>query len=288
MTRKLDRRRLLRAAAWGSACMLGGGGALSAWGERNWPRIVRVDVPLPGLPPDLHGFTICQLSDIHRNLWVSEAFVRGAVDRANALGAQLTVLTGDYVSGPRHDLDSAAAALSGLRAPLGVYGITGNHDYTCPDPERLLAGLERGGIRVLRNASASLTTGETDWWLCGLDDTQRGEPDLERTLRGVDPAAFRILLCHEPDHADDVVSQRFPLQLSGHSHGGQIVLPKVGPLITPRKGRKYVSGLRTVEGTSSLVYTNVGLGVITVPIRLNCPPEITLLRLTRPPAAVSV
>ena len=131
------------------------------------------------------------------------------------------------------------------------------------------------------NASVRMETGDEAWWLCGVDDVWSGDPDLAAALTGVPETSFKILLCHEPDFADSAARKSISLQLSGHSHGGQVRLPLVGAPILPYLGRKYPIGLQAVEGSNLRVYTNVGLGVIFPPVRFNCWPEVTHLTLTR-------
>lgn len=276
--RRLSRRALLR-AAWGMSAVLGGGSILSAYGERQWPRVARVTISPAGLPPALDGYTICQLSDLHRGMLVAEGFLRKAVGIANSLRPDVTVVTGDFVSDRAHFATSCGAALSGLQAPDGVYGVLGNHDYWNEDPEAVSAAIQRSGIQLLTNRSVTLRRGGVVWSLSGVDDWWAGKPDLDAALADVPAQAFKVLLCHEPDPADEAALKGFPLQLSGHTHGGQILLPGQRPLVTPDYGHKYPVGLRRVPGSATQVYTNTGLGVIFPPIRINCPPEVTLITL---------
>lgn len=276
---KLSRRAFLRRGAWGTSSLFGGGALLSTFGERNWPRVYRVTVPIPGLPAPLAGLRICQLSDLHRGFLVSEDYLRRAVALAKALPADLTVVTGDFITDSARYAASAAAVVSELRSPLGVYGVLGNHDYWNEDPGQVIARLRGSSMRLLINQSVRLRTRGVDWWLCGADDGWSGAPDLDRTVQDVPESAFKVLLWHEPDLADRTAPYRFALQLSGHTHGGQCLLPNGRPMVTPRYGNKYVAGLRRADQTGAWVYTNVGLGVLWPPIRLNCAPEITLLTL---------
>jgi len=277
--RLLSRRTLLRQSAWGMTALLGGGGALSVYGERHWPRVVRVTISPDGLPPALDGYTICQLSDLHRGLLVSEDFIRKAVGVANSLRPDLTVVTGDFVSDRARFARSCGAALSGLQARQGVFGVLGNHDYWNEDPEAVSATLQRSGIQLLTNRSVALQHRGITWSLCGVDDWWAGKPDLDAALADVREGAFKVLLCHEPDPADEAALRGIPLQLSGHTHGGQVLLPGRRPLVTPDFGHKYPVGLQRVKGSATQVYTNTGLGVIFPPIRINCPPEVTLITL---------
>jgi len=275
---RLSRRALLR-SAWGMSAVLGGGSALSAYGERQWPQVVRITISPAGLPPALDGYRICQLSDLHRGLLVAEGFLRRAAGIANSLQPDLTVVTGDFVSDRARFALSCGAALSGLQARDGVFGVLGNHDYWTDDPEAVTAAIQRSGIQLLTNRSVSLRRNSIAWSLCGVDDWWAGQPDLDAALANVPQNAFKVLLCHEPDPADEAASKGIPLQLSGHTHGGQVLLPGRRPLVTPDFGHKYPVGLRQVHGSRTQVYTNTGLGVIFPPIRINCPPEITLITL---------
>jgi uncharacterized protein len=281
VTKQLSRRKFLRRAGWGAAGLAGTGTAVSVFGERNWPKVYRTRVALPGLPAGLDGLTICQLSDLHRGPFVGEEFIRRGVALAMRLKAELIVLTGDFVSNTAEDSESLGAAISTLAARHGVYGVLGNHDYWTNNVEAVSTALTRNGVGMLTNRSVRLQTRGVDWWLCGVDDVWSGQPDLDAALRDVPEQAFKILLCHEPDYVEKAAQRGIPLQLSGHSHGGQVLLPGRRPIVTPPHGSKYPIGLQQAEGSSTLVYTNVGLGVIFPPIRINCPPEVSLITLAK-------
>ncbi|MCC2669259.1 MAG: metallophosphoesterase [Armatimonadetes bacterium] len=200
--------------------MVGGGSVASLFGERNWLRVSRVTISPAGLPAALDGYTICQISDLHRGLLVSEEFIRRGAELANSLKPDLTVVTGDFISDMSRYAVSCAEALSVLRAPDGVFGVLGNHDYWNDDPGAVSAAVERKGIQLLTNRSVTLRRGDVPWSLCGVDDWWAGKPDLGQALANVPAGAFKILLCHEPDPADEAARVGFPLQLSGHTHGG--------------------------------------------------------------------
>jgi predicted MPP superfamily phosphohydrolase len=258
-------------------------GSSAIWTVGLEPRrfeVRRVTARIPDLPAALDGFTIGQLSDLHAGVLVSEERIRRAADVAMSLGPDLIALTGDYVWRGAANAETCARALSVLEAPYGVYGVLGNHDYWTDDVARVTKCLTDIGVTMLVNDSARLEAGGTAWWLCGVDDVWSGEPDLETTSAGVPEQAFRLLLCHEPDYADTAAEHGIPLQLSGHSHGGQVRLPLLGAPVLPYLGRKYPIGLQRA-GASTLVYTNVGVGTIAPPMRLNCRPEVTHLTLRR-------
>jgi uncharacterized protein len=285
----LTRRKFLQASG-----MVAAGGTLALGSdaflyEPNHPRVVTVEVPLARLPEVWDGFRVVQLSDLHYDPYFSIVPIRKAVGLVNGLRPDLVVITGDFVTVPLPDVsnrfrarNSAADAepcakiLSPLRAPYGVWASMGNHDAFSDEP-RVIEILQSQGIRVLRNAQAPLERNGSRLWLAGIDDLLEGEPDIDQTLRGIPPSEPVILLAHEPDFAINVAGYAVDLQLSGHSHGGQVRLPYVGALILPDMARKYPMGMYQVGGLR--LYTNVGLGTIRLPVRLNCPPEVTLFTL---------
>jgi len=277
----ITRRRFLRLSAIGAAGFAGF--AVDAAGvEPRHPLVERVEVTLPRLPESLDGLTVAQLSDLHYDSPRAGDVIRSAVEITNQLAPDLIVLTGDYVTvaplvtRPRVALDSEPCAqiLGDLHAPLGVFGVLGNHDHAS-DPRVVTRSLEARGIPVLRNCNLRVEKSGVYFWIAGVDDVLEGGANLARTLQGAE--GFTVLLAHEPDYADVVAGHPVDLQLSGHSHGGQVCLPLIGSPYLPRLARKYPRGLRQV-GTLKL-YTNRGIGTILLPMRFNCPPEITLLTL---------
>jgi predicted MPP superfamily phosphohydrolase len=156
------------------------------------------------------------------------------------------------------------------------YAIMGNHDATAY-PELIVAALESHQIPVLKNRSVPLERSGRRIWLAGIDDVLKGSPDLAATLAAIPPGETTILLAHEPDFADQAARHAVDLQFSGHSHGGQIWIPGIGAPWLPEKAHKYPRGLYQVGGLT--LYTNFGIGTIRVPIRINCPPEVTLFTL---------
>jgi len=284
----LTRRRFLQ----GSAAVAGATGlVLEVDGfifEPNHPEIIHVDVPVRRLHEAFNGFTIAQLSDFHYDPFFSAAPIRAAVEMVNRLNVDLVILTGDFVTTSifvdyLHNWKEAADAaepcvklLAPLRAKLGCIAILGNHDVAS-DPARIMNVLQSHGIPVLRNRSMPIEKDGVRFWLCGLDSLMEGTPHIERTLQGVPANEPKILLIHEPDYADTAVRYPIDCQLSGHSHGGQIWLPVVGAPWLPDWARKYPRGMYKVG--DMIVYTNIGLGTIRVPVRINCTPEVTLITL---------
>jgi hypothetical protein len=246
----------------------------------RWVRLERAAVPVPGLPAGLAGLRIGLLTDVHYDPRRPLAILERGVALLNAAAPDVIVLGGDYVDRRAIGFDRCAATLGRLRAPLGTYAILGNHDYW-PGADLIAAKLAAAGPVVLRNRGCRLLApGGTPFWLVGLDDAARGHDDLDVALAGVPEGDTRVLLAHEPDVADKVAARglRFALQLSGHTHGGQVVLPIVGSPVLPRLGRRYVAGL--YETPSGPVYTSRGIGSVPPYLRFRSPPEVAVLTLT--------
>jgi predicted MPP superfamily phosphohydrolase len=253
---------------------------------RTEPRqlqIEEVEVPIVGLNPRLDGLRIVQLSDLHLSNVVPLEHIQRAVAKAQDLDGDLIVITGDYVSDRRDDPVLCANALGELHAPLGVFGILGNRDYRIR-PERVVAALTTAGITVLRNQGWPIARdgrNSPDLWLAGLDDVRWQRDDLGAALRDAPQGLPVLLLVHEPDYAARIAGQAADLgiflQMSGHSHGGQVRLPFIGAPILPYLGQKFPEGLQ--RAGQLWVYTTRGVGVVRPPIRINCPPEVTALTL---------
>lgn len=275
----INRRKFLGIAAGAGAAGLGVNSVLIA---PNRPRVVRLDIHLRRWPEGLSGLTIALLSDFHYDPYFSIHPIRSSIDIVNAVRPQLVLLTGDFVSVPfwgdpakgAADAEPCAAILKNLKASHGVWAVMGNHD-AFTDPDRVTASLQAQGIRVLANQSTPIEADGARFWLGGVDDVLGKTADVDATLQNVPPGEPTVLMVHEPDYADRVARHAVDLQLSGHSHGGQVRLPLLPPLYLPDLGRKYVWGLYKVGGLT--LYTNPGLGTVGVPARLNCPPEITFL-----------
>jgi predicted MPP superfamily phosphohydrolase len=258
--------------------MAGAGYAFAV--EPDWLEIEKLTIHLPDLPPALEGLTVAHLSDVHWGPYTGQREVRAAVRATNALSPDLVVLTGDYVLNSAEYAVPCAAELGALRAPLGVFAIPGNHDYWT-NIDQVVTQLHGAGLTLLRNSSQRLQPGSSALWLVGVDDVWERKHDLGMALAGVPHDEPVLLLVHEPDFADQAAqtSHSIMLQLSGHSHGGQVKLPLLGRPILPWLGRKYPAGLQTVLGSTLQVYTSRGIGVIPPAIRFNCRPEVALLTL---------
>ena len=243
--------------------------------------VFRLEVEIPGLGRAWDGCQLAHLTDTHFGQWLSPYRLEGVVDLTNRLGADLIALTGDYLS---YDLDGSARDLERsfgrLHAAEGVFAVLGNHDHWVgSDRVRML--LERCGVRELRNDVVSLRRGNDVLHLAGIDDVMVHQDRFGQVLQRLPADGPALLLAHEPDFADTAArTGRFGLQLSGHSHGGQIVLPGFGPLVRGPYCWKYPLGRYQVKKMT--LYTNRGLGSNMWWVRVNCPPEIALVTLRTP------
>ena len=278
------RRQFLRWTAAAGAVALAGDSILL---EPNRPRIVRQDFFLPRWPERLNGFTVALLSDFHYDPYFSVHPLHAAIPMVNELHPDLIVLGGDFVSVPLIGDDRKAAfaaepcarLLRQMTAPHGIWAVLGNHDEGT-DHKRVTGALQGENIQVLANQSQAIERDGARIWLAGVNDVLSKTADLPKTLRRVPAGEAVILLAHEPDFADQSAKYPIDLQLSGHSHGGQVRIPLLPPLYLPKMAKKYIWGSYQVG--SLKLYTTAGLGTIGVPMRLNCPPEITLLTLRCP------
>lgn len=277
----LTRRKFLYTGALAAAAGLGIEGFL----ETGRVRVKKIEIALTRLPEAFNGFTIAQLSDFHYNEHFSAATIRKSVQIVNSLHPDLVVLTGDFVTVPilkRHSTKAAKTAgpcsevLRGLSAPMGRFAVLGNHDVYA-DPLYVVGSLQENNIPVLVNRSVPLERESERIWLAGIDDALDGAPDLGAALEGIPSSEPVLLLAHEPDFADEAALKSVDLQLSGHSHGGQIWIPGIGAPWLPALARNYPRGLYKVGKLT--LYTNIGIGTIRAPIRINCPPEVTLITL---------
>lgn len=276
---KLTRRTFLKMGVPAAAAGLGAAG-YSTLVEPHRLSLERVATRIPHLPAALEGFRIAVLSDFHLHPFTKIGLVQEAVRLANSLKPDLAVLRGDYVDATADAIHELAPELAKLNARLGIFGVLGNHDYW-EGAEIVRNGLTKAGIHVFENSGLSLPVGGGELFLAGLETVWGGgNPDITHALENRRGDTPTILLMHEPDYADIAAADgRISLQLSGHSHGGQVRLPFVGALELPSWGRNYDHGLYRV-GEMQL-YTNRGIGVVDIPVRFNCPPEVTEITLHR-------
>jgi predicted MPP superfamily phosphohydrolase len=284
--------RSINRRAFALGCLAGGLAAAGAAGAIGYdayavepfaPTLERVAVPLPVGHEDLAGLTIGFVADTHVGPHVSGDDVALALSLLGRAQPDLVLLGGDYLSASPRYATVAADVLAPLvrAAPLGGYAVLGNHD--CGEvgrADRVTAALAAVGIPVLRNARAVVDTGRGDLWIAGVDEAIMARADPAAAFAKIPAGAAVLALWHEPDFAARCARLGAFAQLSGHSHGGQVRLPGLGPLFLPRGGRRFVQGLNDAEGMP--IYTSRGVGVFLPPVRLNCPPEVTLVTLVPP------
>ena len=283
-----ERRRFLgRTAAVVTAAPFVGGAYGLLYGRLNLETTAQ-PIRIGRLPGAFEGFRICQLSDIHIGPFMPASEIRKYVAIANALKPDLTVLTGDFVTFDPSTEQPVVEALSGLRAPFGVFGSLGNHDSWAGVEDSITALFRQVGVRILRGTNVEIAVGADSLNLIGVDfqSHRRFGPSapVVRLLRNIESVIARdrvnILLSHNPDTFDRAASLGIDLSLAGHTHGGQAALEFISPEIAPsRLVTPYVAGLFHKPG--SQLYVNRGIGTIGIPIRIGAPPEITVYSLTR-------
>jgi predicted MPP superfamily phosphohydrolase len=268
---RFSRRDLLHALAAVGVGTAAGAGAHGFWYERHHLEITRTTAPLSGLPDALAGLRIGFLTDLHRSDSVPHDLIARAVAAVMAERPDLIVLGGDYVTDrDRRYVGPVAEALAPLAAPHGVFAILGNHD----DDRDVPAALEERRIEVLADARTRLTVRGESLDLIGIRYWTRRMGDIARALRGAAPAS--ILLAHTPARLIEAAALGVPLMLSGHTHGGQVVLPGLGAVAA--RNFPVVAGLGQRDNTTAFV--SRGVGTVYLPIRIDCPPEVAILTLS--------
>jgi predicted MPP superfamily phosphohydrolase len=230
--------------------------------------VVEYEVQLPHWPKEFSGLSLVQLSDIHFGKYINPTYLKVVVERAKKIKPDLYLLTGDFISFKK-DIPRIIGLFKGLHAPLGVYAVLGNHDIWA-DGKALQKGLEKDGIRVLRNEVVYHKRKGKTLAIMGVDDIWVGERNDEPLLKAKGDA--KLLLAHQPDHFYLAEQTKAHLQLSGHCHGGQICFPFIGPLVVPAdEGRKYAGGFIREGDTTMFIHRGVGCYP---PLRTYCSPEI--------------
>jgi len=249
-----------------------GAGAYGVAYERHHIGLTEATLPVTGLPPALDGLRIGLITDIHHSAMVPAEDVQAAIDLITSAQPDLVVLGGDYVTwGDRAYVGPVADLLAPLQAPNGVFAILGNHD----DDRDMPAALIAKHIEVLKDARTRREIRGEGLELAGIRFWTRKASDIGRVLQRAHDTT--ILLAHDPRRLDEAVQFNVPAVLSGHTHGGQVVLPGVGALAHRRF--PVLSGLGSRENTS--MFVSRGVGTVYVPVRINCPPEVAVLTLRR-------
>ncbi|HEY7791780.1 MAG TPA: metallophosphoesterase [Vicinamibacterales bacterium] len=269
---RVSRRTAIKTVVAGGIGVLTGTAVHGYSAARHDLDITRATLAVRDLPPALRGLRIALITDFHRSETVSHEQIAGAAAQANALRPDLIVLGGDYVTlrDPRY-ITPAADALADLRAPAGVFAVLGNHD----DDRDMPAALEKQGFTVLKDARTRITVRGEPLELAGVRFWTRKLSDVAAVVRGARGPV--ILLAHDPRRLTEAAALNIPLVLSGHTHGGQIVLPFIGaPAVI---GRDFPALAGVARRQDTTVFVSRGIGTVYVPVRVNCPPEVALLTL---------
>jgi uncharacterized protein len=255
----------------------------NVFGEPKEFQVETVRIKLKRLPQIFSGFRIAQISDIHMGGWMNFERLQRVADLVIAQRPDVLLMTGDFLKGrsyteaTKRGIKDLVRVLRPLATAIPSFAVLGNHDYwTNPDAIREMLSLCK--ITDLTNAVFTVRRENENLHLCGVDDIRHGDVRLQDVLAQLAENSAAILLVHEPDFADtSAATGKFDLQISGHTHGGQIVVPFYGPPVLPLSGRKYPSGLYKVG--NMFQYTSRGVGTDRLAIRINCPPEITIFEL---------
>ncbi len=273
-------------------CSLVAAGAFGLSYEKNRLEVQRLRLPLGDLPPKLDGFRVVVVSDLHRGPSTSVRFLRRVVEQVNELRPDVVLLPGDFVSKSSAYFRDIADLLAALNPTVAKLATLGNHDHWEGAPQARSA-LAQAGVDLLENRAFYLDefgqpSGEAvkrGLCLAGVDDLWCGEPDLARALADAPPDVPCLLMSHNPDFAEEEAAResglRVDLQISGHTHGGQVLLPGLGALATGSKfGLKYLYGM--AQGPSWPVFTTRGVGTSIVPVRMGARPEVVVFELAAP------
>lgn len=278
----MTRRHFLKTSLFAGAGLFGSGGLLTGYSynvEPKWIESKQIKLSFKRLPDAFHGKRVVQFSDVHIGHHFDLANLQHVVDKINETKPDALCFTGDlFDSWVSENPVRTGEILGKLEAPLGKWAVLGNHDYYTGVQETINI-LQKGGFTALVNRVQKMTVGHSFIYMAGVDDIWEGKPDLVLTLKGTDQDRFTLLLSHSANYADIAAKYPIDLQLSGHSHGGQVRLPMVGAITTPPFGDKYVMGHYKIERSSLQVYTNRGIGTSVHPVRFLCRPEITVITL---------
>src|SRR5262245_32779342 len=266
----VTRRTMLKTLVAGGVGAIAGPAAYGYLYERHEVAVTRASVPVSGLPQGLGGLRIGLITDIHRSSTVSHDDVSRAVNALMTERPDLIILGGDYVTyGDGQFVGPSAEALAPLSAPNGVFAILGNHD----DDHDMAVALGHKGMQVLKDARTQLTIRRERLDLVGIRFWTKRQGDIADLVRDSSPAT--ILLAHDPRRIVEATALNVPLVLSGHTHGGQVVLPLVGALAA----RKFPVADGLLRRDRTTMFVSRGVGTIYVPVRINCPPEVAVLTL---------
>ena len=245
-----------------------------ALAEANSLSVEKIDIKLKRLPKKMDGFRLVHLSDVHHSPFTSLEHIARAVEVSNRLQPDMFILTGDYVSHDSEYIAPVAKVLGKLESEFGTFACLGNHDHWT-DAELVTECFRKAKINVLINEGLRFSARDASFWLCGVDDYMVGKTDLRAALHGAFPDEMKLLLAHNPVIVRQAARFDVDLVLSGHTHGGQVKLRDEERRVLPN--RKLKNGLHCRKDTQ--IYITRGIGTVVLPIRYQCPPEISLIEL---------
>lgn len=245
-----------------------------ALNEANSLSLEKIEIKLKRLPKKLDGFRIIHLSDIHHSPFTGLEHISRAVKIANRLKPDMFVLTGDYVSHESEYINPVAKVLGDLESEFGTYACLGNHDHWT-DADNVTKSFRKENINVLINEGIRFKAFDSSFWLAGVDDYMVGKTDVPASMRGSFPDEMKLLLAHNPVIIRQAARFGVDLMFSGHTHGGQVKMRDDEKRIFPR--RKLTNGLHRRKDTQ--IYITRGIGTVVLPVRYQCPPEISLIEL---------
>jgi uncharacterized protein len=286
-----SRRKFVRYATMGISAYAFGGASYGLLKHDSY-KIEYKDIKFANLPQELKGTTITLISDIHAGQYMNEKEMREYADIVNSLESDIICIPGDFVNFESRDIHSLARAFRDLKAKHGVYGSLGNHDFF-QDAEYVAKGiLNESPVQLLRNQHSKINIKGKDLYMIGVDDTRGSGANMDAIIKFYEETALniaasepgfgdspKVLLCHKPYGFDALAEKNIDLVLAGHTHGGQVVPVKFGNfnLSFAATVSKYIDGLYKI-GKSNM-YVSRGIGSVGLPIRINCPPEITKITL---------
>lgn len=249
--------------------------------EPRWIQVTRKTIKHPLISNQSNGIKIVQFGDTHLGFHFSQEDLQKTVQLIMDESPDIIIFSGDLVDNLLSfmEVNETILTLNSLNAPLGKYAVFGNHDHGGWGSEKYWDMMSLAGFSILQNDSRLIKIENvTQFAIVGVDDAMLGKPNLENSIRNVPKDLFTILISHAPDLADEAKNYPFHWQISGHTHGGQVQLPLIGPLVTPPYGNKYVEGHYKINDNFSL-YVNRGLGTTRLPYRFLARPEITIYTL---------
>lgn len=288
MPKKVSRRSFLKSFFGSLLAAVGvsaGGYYYAGKVEPSLLKVNRHQIVHPDIPEKFDQFKIIQFSDTHLGFQYTLEQLNELIEKINSLQPDVLFFTGDLLDTPNKykEADKVITLLQKLNAPFGKFAVYGNHDHGGYGTDLYRSIMEKSGFQLLLNESTSIQINEENTiYLMGIDDAMLGRPDLNAALVDVPNDAYKILLSHAPDLADFAVNFKVQLQLSGHSHGGQIQIPFLGALVKPPYAEKYYEGFYTIgDKTPLTLYVNRGLGTTRLPFRFFSIPELTVFTLKR-------